>query len=503
MKPAALTLCCLVPLMGASIEGRVINTANGAGIGGVSITFAPPALVATAPRARFLQAVTEDSGAFHIANIPDGQYLPLVKKDGFVGTLEPMIWNSVLISGETQLNLQMTPLVSLRGRVLDPDKMPIVGQTVQAEGGSMVQAVTDKNGEFVLENLPPQSLILSAPVKIPAGTKDAESMVTTFFPSTPERERAEAIKVQGVDLSGYEIHMRTALVRKIRGVVLDRNDEPAAQATVGLTRAGRAGQVADDVEQVLTDDDGKFEFTPQQEGEWGVHAENAPEYDYESNRPITRSGSTHVRISSREPENVEIRLAQPFALDVATDWGDEADPGTVHPKVVFGLAPLDRQPTYSGQVNLNETRRIDGLFPGRYSVVPLISPPGYYVAAVLLDRRDILGQDVEISGPGTLAVVIRTGGGSLRGRGARGGAVVLMGPSGRILWTHCNAEGEFTIGDLPPGDYFVEAVQAGIPAIFDLVASPEFKNALASSGKRVKVEPGAMASIELPAILQP
>jgi hypothetical protein len=489
--------------MGASIEGRVTNAANGAGIGGVSVTFLPSPVVVTPPRAPLLQAVTEDSGAFRIVNIPDGQYLPVLKKDGFVGTLEPMIWNSVPISSETQLNLQMTRLVSLRGRVLDSDKMPIARQTVQAEGGSMVQAVTDKNGEFVLENLPPQSLILSAPVKIPAGAKDGESMVTTFFPSTPERERAEAIKVQGVDLSGYEIHMRTAVVRKIRGVVLDRNDQPAAQATVGLTRAGLPGRVADDVEQVLTDDDGKFEFTPQQEGEWGVHAENAPEYDYELNRPITRSGSRHVRISSREPENVEIRLAQPFALQVATDWGDEADPGTVHPKVTIQVAALERQPVYAGQVNLNEARKIEGLFPGRHSVEPLIPPPGYYVAAVLLDRRDILGEDVEISGPATLTVVIRTGGGSIRGRGPRGGAVVLMGSSGRIFWTHGNAEGEFTIGDLPPGDYFVEAVQVGIPAIFDLVTSPEFKNALASSGKRVKVEPGAVASIELPAILQP
>jgi hypothetical protein len=496
MKLAILSLCCVVPLLGSSIEGRVTNAATGAGIGGVSIDFVPSAIAVTAPHAPFVQAVTEDSGAFHIVNMPDGQYLPVLKKDGFSATLDPLGSNSVRVVGETRLNLQMTRLASLRGRVVGPDKMPIVGQTVQA--GPMSQAVTDKNGEFVLESLTPQSLILWVPVKIPADAEDGERMVTTFFPSTPEREQAEAIDVQSVDLSGYEIQMRTALVRKIRGVVLEANDEPAAQATVGLTRPGPPGQIAEDVEQVLTDDDGKFEFTPVGEGEWRVQAENAPEYDYALNRPITRSASRQVRVSRRAWETVEIRLAQPFSLEVSTDWGGESDPGTVHPKVLLLLAPLDRQPNSASTVNLNETRKIDGLFPGRYSP-RLIPPPGYYVAALMLDRHDILGQDVEISGPGTLKVVFRTGAGSVRGRveGASGGTVALMDPSGRVVWTTCNTGGEFTIGDLPPGEYSVAAFQLGMQAMWDYATSPALKNALLANGKRVKVELGAVASVDL------
>jgi hypothetical protein len=504
----SLALALSTSVLGGSVAGRVTNAATGAGIGGVSVSFmtsvqtpvsgtgGAPVSVVPPPPAAAVVALTDDSGVFHVANIQDGQYLPLLTKDGFIGTLEPMVWNSIRVTGETRLDLQMTRLASLHGRVVGPDKMPVAGQAVLAQARFDLRAVTDENGEFVLENLSPQTLILSVPVKIPEDAKDGERMVTTYFPSTPERERAEQIEVRGVDLSGYEIRMQTALVRKIHGVVVDANDKPAAQATVGLTRRGPEGQIAEDVEQVLTGEDGQFEFTPVQEGEWRVQAENAPEYNYELNRPITRNASRLVRISAREPEKVEIRLSEPFALELSADWGDEGDPAAVHPKVMFSLAPLDRQPAYSGRVNLNEARRMEGLFPGRYSVQAQIPTPGYYLAAVLLNRRDILGEDVEISGPGTLTVVMRTGGGSVRGRvaGGGGGTVALMGPSGRFFWTPCNAEGEFAIGDLPPGEYSAGAFHLNP---FQMPTNPDLKNALAANGQRVSVEPGGVASVEL------
>jgi len=114
----------------------------------------------------------------------------------------------------------------------------------------------------------------------------------------------------------------------------------------------------------------------------------------------------------------------------------------------------------------------------------------------MLNRREILGEEVEISGPGTLTVVLRRGGGSVRGRvtGRGGGTVVLMGPTGRVFWTPCNSEGEFAISDLPPGEYSAGAFHAGL---FQMPTSSELKNALAANGQRVSVEPGGVASAEL------
>jgi hypothetical protein len=74
--------------------------------------------------------------------------------------------------------------------------------------------------------------------------------------------------------------------------------------------------------------------------------------------------------------------------------------------------------------------------------------------------------------------------------------VVLMAdatPYARLgVSAWCDANGEFSIPDVPPGDYTVIAVPD-----FSTGSSAEFPNLLASSGKRVKVEAGAMAHVDL------
>lgn len=51
----------------------------------------------------------------------------------------------------------MHRLASVRGRVVDAEKMPVAGITVHAEGDTISNAVTDADGAFVLERLAPAS----------------------------------------------------------------------------------------------------------------------------------------------------------------------------------------------------------------------------------------------------------------------------------------------------------------------------------------------------------
>jgi len=41
--------------------------------------------------------------------------------------------------------------------------------------------------------------------------------------------------------------------------------------------------------------------------------------------------------------------------------------------------------------------------------------PGHYLAAAMLGNRDVLGQVVELSGPTSLKMIYKSGGGSVRG----------------------------------------------------------------------------------------
>jgi len=487
-------LLCTAAL-GGSIEGHITSSATGAGIGGVEVRLlpVPPPATATEPP---VAAITGDSGTFQIANVPDGQYVTLLIKDGFMGTVEPVIWNAFRVAGDTRMDLKMTRLASLSGRVVDAEKMPVAGVTVEAEGGRTTKAVTDENGVFVLKNLPPQSYVLSAQIKIPPDAPDGERMVTTFFPSSVDRERAEQINVQALDLPGYDIQLRTAQVRRIRGVVIDVNGEPAAQATVMLLKPG----TSEDVEQVLTDDDGAFEFSPVQEGDWKIQAENVPDYDQDRGQYLVRSGTKLVRVSARPPENTEVRLAQPFALRLATDWSgsSQGDAARAHPKVTVGLLPLERQPTYASKIDPSQAQTIEGIFPGRYRISEFAGD-GWYLAAAMLDGRDVLGQDMEVLGPGTLKMVYRNDAGSVRGSVDKGGGavVVALSASGRAFQTPCDSDGRFAIADLPPGEYTLRAFQMSIPQVMDLMTNPERQRALLSRGEQLKVEPGAAASVDL------
>ena len=296
--------------------------------------------------------VTEDSGAFHFAEAPDGEYQVQLQKAGYEPSSHTYGNGFVHVPGEN-VDLKMRRLASLSGRVVDSEKKPVPGVTVIA-GSELpnfpprpLNAVTDADGAFVLEGLSFGEYVLSVPLKIPPDAAEGERMVTTFYPASTDRERTQTIEVRGTDLSGYEIQMQTAVVRKIRGVVIDVNGEPIAQATVGLIRPGGRGQEAEDVEQVLSDDAGKFEFAPAIGGEYRVQAEYSLDYDEERHRPLTRSASRRVRISKGEMDPVEIRLAPPFSIQVTVDWGDGGDAAAKHPDLRVRASPMDREPVPS------------------------------------------------------------------------------------------------------------------------------------------------------------
>jgi hypothetical protein len=230
-----------------------------------------------------------------------------------------------------------------------------------------------------------------------------------------------------------------------------------------------------------------------------VQAEYSLDYDYDLHRPLTRSASKRVRVGSGEMDPVEIRLAPPFSLEVTMDWGDSDDPGAVHPDaahpiVRFTVDPMDRQQipyrVWTGDTQRGDLLRIEGLFPGRYHFPSALQAQGYYLQAMLLDGRNVVGREMVLSGGGSLKVVFRKGGGTVRGRveNGRGALVRLMDDSGRTYSASCTGDGDFAISDVPPGEYRVRAYPqaAGVDGNSDL-----------ASGEPVKVEAGATVNLEL------
>jgi hypothetical protein len=320
---------------GGSISGRVTNSVTGAGIGGVTVSVCLP--TSPSPNCELgphtiQQTVTDDVGAFRIGPITDGQYTNQpTMKEGFFPKIAA---TPIHVFGDTRLDIQLTPLASVRGKVLDPEGKPAAG--ISVKGPRTRPAVTDENGEYVLAELPPgRAFTLSATPKPQPDAKDGERLVTTYYPSVVDSDQAVPIVAEG-DLAGYDIRLRTAVARTIRGVVIDVDGKPAAHAKVSIIkptqgimmRARGPGYNFSDqaravsaAEPVETKEDGTFAFPPVLEGDWRVRAVLRPEEDYSA-----RSGALEIRVSKSDIDDLEIHLTKPFDIEVTADWGDSPAP---------------------------------------------------------------------------------------------------------------------------------------------------------------------------------
>jgi hypothetical protein len=204
-----------------------------------------------------------------------------------------------------------------------------------------------------------------------------------------------------------------------------------------------------------TGEDGAFEFPAVLEGDWILKG-----YDFGSRQ----GGVAKVRVGRSDLDNMTVRLEKPFPIEVSPDWSD-SQPSEPRP-LGASVLPLDGQDTAMTGVDAEPpfTQHGQGL-PGRYLFLPGRATRGYYVSAAMLDGRDVLGQAVELSSPTAVKLVFKKDGGTLRGTVEKGGGstVVLMAdPTAYArfgLTARCDADGNFSIPDVPPGNYTAVAFQ--------------------------------------------
>ena len=452
-----------------SISGRITNGLTAAGIEGAKVKANCLPVAGSSPRCAgySTQATADNTGTFRIANAPDGSYQVTVEKDGFGAQYQVA---KVSAAQDARLDLQLTPLAKLSGRVVDPEGKPVPGIPVQIGAATKV---TDQEGAFTFEKLSPSSYKLSAKVKPQADGKDGERLVTTFFPSTAYPEQAVPIKIQGVDVSGFEIRLRTAPARTVRGVVTDATGKPVPHISVVLGKPtvtglvavlrGAAGalqlgpETATPWDYVQTGDDGTFEFPAVLEGDWNLRAQTLT-----SSR---QSGAADLRVGRANIENAEIHMVQPFPIEVSPDWSEAAPdaPKPAQVSLVPTGRPRRRQPR-STDADAPFTHHAEG-YTGRYLFGPGEVTRGYYVAAATIDGRDVLNQAVTLSGPTTVKVILKKDGGSVKGTVEKGSGatVVLMAdptPAARFgILARCDADGNFSIPDVAPAHYSVAAFQ--------------------------------------------
>jgi hypothetical protein len=503
MKLTALSLFCLVPLIAASIEGRVTNSVTGEGVPGTKVRVLDR-------HSYVFETVTDSTGLYRLTGLTDGDYRAEFSKDGYSdSTTMTSPLQQVMLGGgylhasgdvPARQDALLQPWGGLRGRVVDEDGKPAVKVRVRIDPAGETDEKTDENGEFTFEGLAPGSYRLVAKPEAKTRIEDGVKVgtVSVYYPSATDLADAVPIPMSwGATVSGIVIRLKSVPVHRVAGVVLNVAGKPVSHATVKLLgRAGPAQKLSGggtvvagpgqpgvirslggamkflagiattigpgpepELASVESGDDGSFEFPGVQPGDWRLSVEAGVDDD----RPV--AGIAAANVADKDIEDLRIRVVAPFTLEATTNWGSVQAPNNDDPWSMFALIAVEDQPqvrvlrgrvTHEGGTN--------GFFPGRYLVTGALSPPGYYIASVIWGGREVLGQVVELGeSSGPFQVMLKNDSGTLRGTVDRGegASLFLVNELGGGIVQYreevAGTTGTFEFQNVAPGNYYVVA----------------------------------------------
>lgn len=518
-----------------SVEGIVINGSTGAGIAGASISI-------SGPRPPRYQATSDSSGHFKIEGITPGSYRTSATRDGFAQpqpslglfTMFPLVIEAS--STPVKLDFKLSPLVTVTGRVLDPDGKPLKGATVAFIPNLLGGDSTDEDGRFKFEDVRPGSYtILAEPPESakPLVAKDGSrtTMARTYYPSVTDQSLAQSVVIGNGGPSQFEIRLQTLLVQSIRGRVVDDDGKPVrdveltlipnrrnSDSAMGLTlRSGGRSLFAIGLRylnpasteiNVISGADGKFEFRAVAPGDWLIHAA----VELGPSGATRQAGVTELRIGREDINDLEIHAAKPFKLSGSISLSEKDSPGLSEKDASNSADALRTNPLTFVNADTKVLVRdgiprsgqiaFENFLPGLYRVFP---EPGYSMR-FFLGESEVTNQSFSVSSssPEFRAVLSRWAG-AIQGTVEKGeGSTVVLIPQqmddiGFGQMVVCGAGGSFQFSDVSPGGYLI----AAFDHIEGVTPPSSALNLIPSRGKSIKVEDKGVANIMLDVITAP
>jgi hypothetical protein len=458
----------------------------------------------------------------------EDEYYSSFEREGFVPpeSSRALFQQMLPVDGKNpaHLDVELIPYARIRGRVVDADGKPRANIAVALDGlraGLPVAETTDPDGNFTFNKLLPGSyMILARPKPAPSATKagdDRTATVITWFPTALERAQATPVIVRaGADAPSVEIRLRRIPVFRVRGLVLDESGNPAPKITVSLHIRDAAPGSGDElmmggartwypqagpgpaIETAVTDSEGAFEFSSVREGDWVLRAESEWGYIEETKRDVQAVGGRFVSVSKKDVADVKVQLAANFELPIKVDYDDA--PGATGGGLNVMLVPMDAGPAAIGIPTKDGTTVITRVYPGPYRVIAQTFRPGFYVASVDYQGREVAGPIAIAAGSPALHFVLRNHAGLVSGLiGTGQAATVLLLPSSNaeddvLLSVECAPGGSFRFDNLRPGTYSIAAFER-----IDETKPGDraFRERLLTTARSIKVEEGSNAPIEL------
>jgi hypothetical protein len=519
----------------AAIKGRVLGSDSRA------LARAQLRLVALEPPGPLLFAVTDDAGEYEFQHVRSGTYSLSANRAGYIGLeygqqrpLERGLPIFVGLGASLEkIDFALPRASVVTGRIEDENGDPLEGvrvvvQQIRFVGGRRrlvaaapggpgpVSRTTNDIGRYRFFALQPGQYILTASVGqvYPGlGASAWPGYATTYFPGTPNPSQARFITI---DL-GQEVTADFAMARTETASIFGtatNSDGVGITGGISMRPTDRSGSVSADSVGARIWPDGRFQFPNVAPGEYVIQV-------YRGKSQPAKEGefaAAIVTVNGKDVKDLEIQTSE--GLDVGGHVSFNGAAARPRPgQVAISTAPIDMDTTpppgglANADVQDDWTFYLSGLRGRRRFSVR--EPSGWALEAIRLDGIDVtdtpidfdhddLSKDLEIAltdqVAGVIASVVDT-----RGAAVTDCTVVLFSTDAERWYPRSRyfkqaglgRLGAFSLSPVPPGEYYIAAIDARPGVDATEWQDPVALEALARSARKISLTAGQQISVSL------
>jgi Carboxypeptidase regulatory-like domain len=489
------------------ITGRVVAADNGRPLKRARV------LVSSSDLPGGRAALTDESGVFDITELPAGRYTIQVSKTGFVslsyGQRRPLQAGTPLQLGNGQqlrgVDFQLPRGSAVAGRIFDEDGEPMPGVSVSVSRYEYLQGdrrlvpagsgQTDDKGQYRIWGLMPGDYYVSATARnlasgafgrgfggrgfaafgrggVPGDADQPTSYAPTYYPGVESVDQSKPIAV-GLSQEVLDISFGLMLVRtsRVTGHATSADGTPATSGTVQLLADGSTsrGQIGTRYGGRIQWD-GRFTISNVPPGRYVLQARSD-----DGERPLF--GTLPMTVAGGETSDVGLVLAPGATITGTVSFPAGSTPPDL--SQIRIAAPALEQGIGGPQqsrVDKDGNFTLDGISVGMHFIRPQNAIRGWMLKSVTAGGRDITDTPIELRSGQRLSGLVITftdrvteiAGTVTNAQGAAATEfTVLAFPTDTSMWraqarqimtARPDQTGKYTIRALPPGSYYVVAV---------------------------------------------
>ena len=477
--------------------------------------------------------VVDRQGRFDLGRFKDGEYTIEAGKSGYLmpnfrSVFESQTTLVVRVNEEARVHdvdVVLTRGGAIAGTVVDGAGEPFQHVLVRAlrlrqDGGRMVATsvgwprLSDDRGRYRLFGLPPGSYLIVATLdatETAQGRAQPSGFAPMYYPGTASIESAQNAQVElDTAVTGVDLTFAVSSTVRVTGKALDAAGEPL-HGRVSLAHSARLGRVVGEPRAAPIEPDGSFALNNVPPGDYVVQALGEP------GPGVAREfGAEYITIAEHDPPPMTIRTAVGAVLD-GRFVGEGRSSLPMHAQVIHA-APLDADRSPSGGrgpegLAVHEDGRfyLTGLFGLMRFTYP--APAGWYLKSMTIGGLDVTDHAFDFGFGDEIfpdaEIVLSNAGARIAGSVVDASDkrpqefVVVAFSASQANWfpgsrhikrAETGPNGSFNVDSVPPGEYYVAALDALPPGEWQ---SPDALGVLVQRAERVRVGEGQTRTLTL------